>query len=455
MKLIYIPIEIKARELVSKLLFIAENINEKFVFFIGDKMATKNAILTLGKGVYFYKSINWYDAPHINRVKSKGNKYVSQDEESGATQSNQSNFRLILNRRSSEQNLSLVDKVFTWGDFDQKGWHSRYYKYKKKIIKTGSPRIDLWREKIYVKIFEDEISYLKKYSPFIFIPSTFVSSNNWLKKLIKLEEKTKKAIKNESITFTKKRIDQYKHLYKGFLGYVKLIKKLSIDFPNHKILVKPKPEENINDWKKKFNQKKYSNIVIDNKFELTAYIAASECVIFIDSTAGIQSAIMGKKTISYNPSNLKSLRNFANKCVPNAKNYKTLKKFIKQDIIKEQLSLQKKINKRFYISKKTSSKIIMKHIKKIEFENINMNFFNYKINLLSIYFFLIDNIKFFLNDLKNIIFNNSDFKSYSLKMQGGIKKKEVQKIFKKLNILNKTKIIRFGKNGYIIYKKNT
>ena len=453
MKLIYIPIEIKARELVSKLLFIAENINEKFVFFIGDKMAIKNAILSLGKGVYFYKSINWYDAPHINRVKSRGNKYVSQDEESGVTQSNQSNFQLILNRRSSEQNLSLVDKIFTWGDFDQKGWQNRYYKYKKKIIKTGSPRIDLWRKKIYLKIFEDEISYLKKHSPFIFIPSTFVSSNNWLRKLINLEKKTKKEIKNESITFTKKRIDQYKNLHRGFLEYVELIKKLSMDFPNHKILVKPKPEENIIDWKKKFNQKKYSNIVIDNKFELTAYIAAAECVIFTDSTAGIQSVIMGKKTISYNPSNLKSLRNFANKCVPNAKNYKTLKKFINQDISKEQSILKKKIKKRFYISKKTSSKIIMKHIKKIELENINMNFFNYRINLFSIYFFLIDYIKFFLNDFKNIIFNNSNFKSYSLKMQGGIKKNEVEKIFQKLNILDKTKIIKFGKSGYVIHKK--
>lgn len=453
MKLIYIPIEIKARELVSKLLFIAENINEKFVFFIGDKMAIKNAILSLGKGVYFYKSINWYDSPHINRVKNKGNKYVSQDEESGATQSNQSNFQLILNRRSSEQNLSLVDKIFTWGDFDQKGWQNRYYKYKKKIIKTGSPRIDLWRKKIYLKIFEDEISYLKKHSPFIFIPSTFVSSNNWLRKLINLEKKTKKEIKNESITFTKKRIDQYKNLHRGFLEYVELIKKLSMDFPNHKILVKPKPEENIIDWKKKFNQKKYSNIVIDNKFELTAYIAAAECVIFTDSTAGIQSVIMGKKTISYNPSNLKSLRNFANKCVPNAKNYKTLKKFINQDISKEQSILKKKIKKRFYISKKTSSKIIMKHIKKIELENINMNFFNYRINLFSIYFFLIDYIKFFLNDFKNIIFNNSNFKSYSLKMQGGIKKNEVEKIFQKLNILDKTKIIKFGKSGYVIHKK--
>ena len=69
MKLIYLPIEVKSRELITKLFFVANNINENFIFFIGDKMATKNATSSLGKGVYFYKSINWYDTPHINRIK--------------------------------------------------------------------------------------------------------------------------------------------------------------------------------------------------------------------------------------------------------------------------------------------------------------------------------------------------------------------------------------------------
>ena len=50
------------------------------------------------------------------------------------------------------------------------------------------------------------------------------------------------------------------------------------------------------DWKKKLNIKnKYSNIIIDNNFDLTPYIAASESVIFTETIAGMQSAIMGEK----------------------------------------------------------------------------------------------------------------------------------------------------------------
>ena len=232
MKLIYIPVEIKARELMSKLFFISENINEKFIFFIGDKMATKNAISTLGKGIYFYKSINWYDTPHINRVKKRGNAYISLDEEGGVTQSNKKNFQLILNRRSSEKNISLVDKIFTWGNFDYEGWCSRYKKHKKKIFKTGSPRLDLWKNEFYSKIFKDEILHLKNYSPYIFIPSSFVSSYSWMKKSIALEKQVKKKYKKETLDFTNKRINQYKGLYKSFLFYVKLIKNYQKIYPN-------------------------------------------------------------------------------------------------------------------------------------------------------------------------------------------------------------------------------
>ena len=39
-------------------------------------------------------------------------------------------------------------------------------------------------------------------------------------------------------------------------------------------------------------------------------------------------------------------------------------------------------------------------------------------------------------------------------MSGGIKRKDVEKIFKNLRLINKVKIINFGKNGYIIYKNN-
>jgi len=454
MKLIYLPVEVKSRELISKLFFIADNINENFVFFIGDKLATKNATSSLGKGIYFYKSINWYDTPHIQRIKNNGNRYVSLDEEGGVTQSNKSNLQSILDRRSSEENVSLVDKIFTWGNFDYEGWRSKYKNYSNKIVKTGSLRFDLWRREVYPKIFKEEIFYLKKYSPYFFIPSTFINSRKWLRKEMAHEKKMNEGNNKETLAFLKRRIQQNKDSYKSFLVYVEMIKKLTKDFPKYKIIIKPHPKENISDWQRQFKKKKYSNVLVDNNFDLVAYIAASECVIFTETLAGIQSIIMGKKTISYNSKNVETLRNFANKCAPQTTNYKTLLKYLHKNSLKENLKYKKKIKERFYISKKTSSKIIMQQIKNIKISEINIFFFNLKIRIYSLYYLVLDEIKYFYGEIRKIILRQSNFKSYTIKMSGGIKRKDVVKIFKNLGLINKVKIINFGKNGYIIYKNN-
>ena len=306
--------------------------------------------------------MNWSDTPHINRIKNNGNIYISLDEEGGVTQSNKSNFLSILNRRSSEKNVSLVDKIFTWGNFDYNGWRIKHKKYKNKIVMTGSLRFDLWRKNVYSKIFKEEILYLKKYSPYIFIPSTFINSKEWLKKEILHEMKMNKGNSKEPVDFLKRRIKQSEDSYKSYLGYVEMIKKLSVKFPKKNIIIKPHPKENIMDWEKKLNIKnKYSNIIVDNNFDLTPYIAASESVIFTETIAGMQSAVMGKKTISYNIKNISTLRNYANKCVPNTNEFKTLVKYLKKKSITQNYKFKKKLKERFHINKKATSKIIMKN----------------------------------------------------------------------------------------------
>ena len=152
MKLIYIPVELKSRELMNKLFFIANNIDENFVFFIGDKTSVNRAVRLLGKGVYFYKSINYYDTDHINRVKNRGNVYVSLDEEGGATLNNSKVFQSFLKYRSSQKNMTLVDRIFTWGDFDHKGWQKKYIKFKHKIIKLARPEL-MFGKKKYIQKF--------------------------------------------------------------------------------------------------------------------------------------------------------------------------------------------------------------------------------------------------------------------------------------------------------------
>ena len=112
-----------------------------------------------------------------------------------------------------------------------------------------------------------------------------------------------------------------------FKKFLNIIKNLSLDFPKEKIIIKPHTTEDINNWRSHFKSRQYKNIIIDNSYDITAYIAASKCVIFNSSTAGAQAVIMGKKAISYGDVKKdKSLRNFSNFCTSRVKNYKELYK---------------------------------------------------------------------------------------------------------------------------------
>ncbi len=453
MKIIYITLEIKDRELLSKLFFISKNLNEKYIFFIGDKRAVLRAINTFGKGIYFYKSINKNDLEHISRIKKKGNIFVSLDEEGGYGLDKQFFSTHFLQLRSSQDNMNLIDRIFTWGNFDHKEWKKKYKNSSKKIKKTGSPKLDLWRKEVFMKIFKNEIDDLnRKYSPFFLIPSTFYSSRENYKLAVNID---KKLSKDDTLISLKKRLTAKKYERYLFFKFVNLIKKLSYDFPNHKIIVKPHTLENIDDWRKIFKRDEYKNIIIDNNYNLTAYIAASECVIFNSSTSGMQSVAMGKKTLAYGNNKNSSFRNFSNLCATQVSNYKELKKRIRDKTNIENKKNIRKIKSRLHFGKQTNSELIMKNIKIISNKNLeNVNLKSFKLNFIIFGYFLIDNLSLILKFFKELIYGKkaSYYQGYSIKMRGGIFKNEIIDFFKKLNLHKKVKIRSFGRNGFIISK---
>ena len=53
--------------------------------------------------------------------------------------------------------MTLVDRIFTWGDFDHKGWQKKYTKFKHKIIKTGATRVDVWKKQYTQKFLRTKL----------------------------------------------------------------------------------------------------------------------------------------------------------------------------------------------------------------------------------------------------------------------------------------------------------
>ena len=89
-------------------------------------------------------------------LKTNGFMITSIDEEVGVVHDDTE----YLNQRYGKVTVNLIDKLFAHGNFDLKNLIKKFPKYKKKIINSGNPRFDFWRNDF--KNFFLKISYINK-----------------------------------------------------------------------------------------------------------------------------------------------------------------------------------------------------------------------------------------------------------------------------------------------------
>ncbi len=458
-KILYLPIEIKKRELLPKLFLGLSALNKGFNFVIGNKTSIFAATNFFGPGIYFYKSMNFNDTNHIKSIKKKNNIYVVHDEESGVTHSTSQTFNNFINIRSSEENLKLIDRFYTWGNFDHAAWIKKYQKYKNKFKMTGSPRLDLCIPKVNEHFLSDEIKQIKrKYKKYILFISSGISSDVELKNIFK-QDKFFFRFKNKIEKLN--RINQMKNLRKYFVNSIKLIDYISKKFNNINIVIRPHPNENLKDWKKEI---KYlnKNVILDSTDkDITTLIKNSECVIHNSSFSGIQASLLKKPIIVFSPKKITlNKRNFPNKLGYKANSEKKVCQLIKKIIFlkyrfNDKKFLKQSLSRVNFTKNRSASDKIIDDISKFRIGKFYKN--DLKINFYSRFLFLKN---FFIKKI-NLKSQNSNKRytrrTMSEKLGGGIFKDDIFKYLRTLRKKNKrlsNVVVRsFGPNGFYISKK--
>ena len=339
---IYIYIEIKKRELSSRLLLGLEAAKRGHDVYIGDIIPYFKRNL-FEPGIVHHKSLS----PAVHRIgqlkEFKNKKFLctSQDEESGHTNDNPKEY---INLRYGKKTIELSEKIFTWGKFDYKNLIKEYSKFKNKFSNTGNPRIDFWKEK-NTGYFNKSSLHLKD---FILVSSNFETIcgyTNLPNKIHMLRELGyfDRGLTEESII---QRATQEQLIFDDF---VKLIKKVSKTFPRKKIVFRPHPIEKVSDWKKIFFN--YKNILIDNSNDIADWITNSSLVIHNGCTGGLEAALRNKNTISFSPKGLNIGHKFPNLVSENFTNIDDTIRGIKKSFQKKSKTKNykkiKEIKKRF------------------------------------------------------------------------------------------------------------
>jgi len=293
---IYIKVEIKSRELESRLLLALVAAERGHSVLIGPQAKTIEATVngTLKPGIVYDKSLT----PGPEKIKAirqstqAGCIYTSQDEESGLLEEDYSSF---ARSRFSEETLDLVHKVFAWGEHDRAGIVSMYPGSKAKIVATGSPRVDLWRHDLSEYYTGQENGGLSNY---ILFPSNFAgpldNKRMWQRlKFARLNGYFQRGVDE----FSQYNLEVYRiELLKYF---VKAIRSIAETFPDTSIVVRPHPVESEEAWAAHLGR--ISNVHVIKQGSINSWIKNSSVVVHNSCTSGIEAAVYGKPVIAYRP----------------------------------------------------------------------------------------------------------------------------------------------------------
>jgi surface carbohydrate biosynthesis protein len=365
-KVIYLPVQIKKRAFIAKLLLGYLSLQYNYSFVIGRRFAVKKIALNGPDGVYLEKDFFGKKSEYFEKFKNRKMKFYGLDDE-GLVFHDDNEY---INRRVDYDSIKFMEKVFAWGQ-RQANILKNFLKDKNEIDKVmivGNPRVDVLRGP-GPYIYSDEIEKIKnRYKNFVLFNSFFALANGirpfdlQLKRLKKMKKNITDNIINYWSNF-------YEYQKKLFVLVVEALRCLAND-PSLNIVIRPHPNEKELAWKSAF--KNFKNVHVSKEFDIFPWIYLADIVIHNSCTTGIEAYLLGKNVIAYKPiSSVEFDLELPNKLSVEINDFESLKKAI-YDMLNKKfeendenvVNKKKIINYNLYLGNKLSSELIIKEFNK-------------------------------------------------------------------------------------------
>ncbi|MEY4432237.1 MAG: hypothetical protein RLZZ44_367 [Bacteroidota bacterium] len=290
--IVYLPLEIYSRELLSKLLlssYLLQNTEVEAVI-IGHNARIKSLALRAEKpGIYYeVRGMAKKGMEYLEILKSKGFKLVGQDEESGISFKNWLDF---FDSRSELRGLSIFDTFFAWTQEEKVKLES--VNSEVKIVDSGSPRYSLWGNNGFI-VHKSEIEEVKqRLGNFVLVVTSFATANSNTRKRSFLRQYINLGY---GISAYRSKYNKYRWQKRAIAKTIEIIEVLlaNTDF---RILLRPHPVENVNFWKKKFINQERVTILAEPIVQ--PYILSAQAILHSGSTLALEAASYGKQIINY------------------------------------------------------------------------------------------------------------------------------------------------------------
>jgi surface carbohydrate biosynthesis protein len=282
---VIIPIEIAARELLSKVYLCHHLASRGLRCYLGSKHQISVLTEKLSNYIYLDKGYHKNISESIYaQIKKNNGLIVSLDEEGAVDYPDGS----TLQSRYSKSLFENADLVFMWGSA-QLDLIKNNAGANQKVKITGHPRFEMLKPEFNYLYQEDVHEIRNRFGDFILINTNMGFGNN-IRGDAFVESNYGGRFRSirDNIAFDKEKLRAYRQLI------TELSKNIS-----KSIVIRPHPEEDryyYNDV-----SKKYKNIHVVHEGPVIPWLLAAGTLIHPDCTTAIEALFLGKKPISYLP----------------------------------------------------------------------------------------------------------------------------------------------------------
>lgn len=291
---LYIPVEVKNRELHAKV-FLSKHAAERgFNVILGRKNDLNELIAYMPPGVYLGLGAFENFRPFYERLKRRGFVVVVNEEEGLVTYADS----MYVDMRVSSATLRQIDELFTWGKENQKVLTKAFPEFAGKFQITGNPRFDLLKpqnRRVYAAEMEEITA---RYGRFVLVCTCFSSINHfdrnldYVKSLI--DKKTLKS--RESI----ENFERYREVkVKTFAAFLDAIPRLAAANPLVNIVVRPHPSENMDVYREL--ETRFPNVHVEARFSVHPWIISAEGIVHHYCTTSIEALAAGTPRFALRP----------------------------------------------------------------------------------------------------------------------------------------------------------
>lgn len=289
-----IPVEVRVREFHAKLLLSCVAVEAGFSVVLGWAEQIKRYTAYLPRGMIVERSVAAWKLKQFRRFRRLGNRIVAWCEEGLVT----FDADVYVRYRVAPEVLGITDQFFAWGPNQANMMTACIPDSAHKMAVTGNVRFDLLREP-YRSLFDHEVNELKvRYGSFILINTNFDLYNNILGRETALNRlKKQKLIQNqEDEDFFWRWSDYAGERYHHFVG---MVAHLTAAFPQHTIVVRPHPSEDIETWQR--DTQSLANVQVVRDDNVVPWLIAAAVVIHNNCTTGVEAYVAGTPVVAYRP----------------------------------------------------------------------------------------------------------------------------------------------------------